>query len=83
MCACAWSFSQPAPWHGHVIKCIGIFLGYCTCAGKAKILDTVREVVGLHHERYVFPAKIAVTKVSGTGVDSMFMGVIKVSPPGP
>lgn len=46
-------------------------------AGKAKILDTVREVVAIHKDRYVFPIKIAVTKVSGTGADSLFMGVLK------
>lgn len=45
--------------------------------GKAKILDTVREVLGLHKERYVFPARIMVTKVSGDGMDSVFMGVFK------
>jgi hypothetical protein len=47
-------------------------------AGKAKILDSVREVVALHKDRYVFPVKIAVTKVSGTGVQSIFMGVLRV-----
>ena len=48
-------------------------------AGHAKILDSVREVVGLHKERYVFPVSILVSKVSGTGDDALFMGVVKVS----
>jgi PAS domain S-box-containing protein len=46
--------------------------------GKAKILDSVREVVALHKERYVFPLRLVVTKVSGAGQDSLFMGVLRV-----
>jgi hypothetical protein len=46
--------------------------------GKSKILNTVRDVVGLHKDRYVVPLKIAVTKVSGTGSDSLFMGALQV-----
>ncbi|KAG2450719.1 hypothetical protein HYH02_004557 [Chlamydomonas schloesseri] len=54
----------------------GYLRNYIT-TGKAKILDSVREVVAIHKDRYVFPLKIAVTKVSGTGADSLFMGVLK------
>jgi hypothetical protein len=46
--------------------------------GKAKILDTVREVVGLHKDRYVFPAKLIVTKVSGANMEPMYLGVVRV-----
>lgn len=46
----------------------GYLRNYIT-TGKAKILDSVREVVAIHKDRYVFPLKIAVTKVSGTGAD--------------
>lgn len=46
-------------------------------AGKAKVLDTVAEVLALHKDRYVFPIKLAVTKVSGSGSDMVFMGVLK------
>ncbi|GFR48517.1 hypothetical protein Agub_g10412 [Astrephomene gubernaculifera] len=53
------------------------YLRNYTTTGKAKILDTVREVVAIHKDRFVFPLKIAVTKVSGTGADSLFMGVLK------
>ena len=46
-------------------------------AGKAKIMDSVREVVALHKDRYVFPGRVVVTRASGTGMDSIFMGYIK------
>ena len=49
--------------------------------GKAKILDSVREVVALHKERYVFPLRLVVTRVSGAGQDSLFMGVLRVGRP--
>jgi hypothetical protein len=49
-------------------------------AGKPKILDSVREVVGINKERYVFPLRLNVTKASGTGSDAMFMGALLVSP---
>ncbi len=34
----------------------------------------------LHRERHVFPASVYVTKASGEGMDSVFMGVFKVRP---
>lgn len=33
--------------------------------------------MGLHKDHYVFPITLLVTKVSGTGADAIFMGVIK------
>jgi hypothetical protein len=36
------------------------------------------QAVALHRERYVFPVTLKVTKVSGCGVDSIFMGIVKV-----
>nr|ACF39778.1 PAS domain sensory protein FXL1 [Chlamydomonas reinhardtii] len=45
--------------------------------GEPHILDTVREVVGLHKERYVFPMQLCVTRMSGTGSDSVFLGVAR------
>mmetsp|Transcript_10121 Transcript_10121/g.26269 ORF Transcript_10121/g.26269 Transcript_10121/m.26269 type:complete len:2025 (-) Transcript_10121:314-6388(-) len=45
--------------------------------GKKRILDSVREVVALHKNRNVFPIQLAVTKVSGVGNDSVFMGVMR------
>lgn len=36
------------------------------------------QVVGLHKDRFVFPVSLQVTQVSGSGVDAVFMGLIKV-----
>ncbi|KAG2482503.1 hypothetical protein HYH03_018578 [Edaphochlamys debaryana] len=44
------------------------------------ILDTVREVVALHKDRYVFPVLLCVTKLSGIGTDSVFLGVVRPMP---
>lgn len=38
------------------------------------------QVVALHMEHYVFPVNINVTKVSGSGADAVFMGVLKPLP---
>ncbi|GLI70439.1 hypothetical protein VaNZ11_015349 [Volvox africanus] len=48
--------------------------------GEAHILDTVREVVALHKDRYVFPVDLCVTKMSGSGSDSVFLGVMRPLP---
>jgi hypothetical protein len=37
----------------------------------------VREVLGQHKQKYVFPIRLLVTKASGTGEDSVFMGVLR------
>lgn len=42
-------------------------------------LGPLPQVVALHKERYVFPVTLKVTRISGTGVDAIFMGVMKVS----
>lgn len=47
-------------------------------AGKASIMGVTTEFVGLHKERHVFPLYLCVTKVSGVGEDSMFMGTLEV-----
>lgn len=36
----------------------------CNSAGKKRILDSVREVVAVHKDQFVFPIQLAVTKVS-------------------
>lgn len=51
-----------------------------TCALRCLICLTL-QVVALHRERYVFPVTLKVTRVSGTGVDAVFMGVMKVGGP--
>lgn len=38
------------------------------------------QVVALHQERYMFPCTITVSKVSGSGADAVFMGVLKPMP---
>jgi len=50
----------------------GYLRNYLT-TGKARILDSIREVVALHKDRFVFPIRLAVTRVSGSGADSIFM----------
>eukprot|EP00775_Hariotina_reticulata_P007071 gene7071-7284_t len=67
------SMLMPQPFSG---RHDGYLRNYQT-TGKAKILDTLREVVGLHQDHYVFPLHLMVTKVSGTGPDAIFMGVLQ------
>ncbi|KAG2423294.1 hypothetical protein HXX76_015443 [Chlamydomonas incerta] len=57
------------------------FIQRYTAGGEPRILDSVREVVALHMERYVFPVELCVTKLSGTGTDSIFLGVLRPVPP--
>ncbi|GIL48962.1 hypothetical protein Vafri_5459 [Volvox africanus] len=45
--------------------------------GESHILDNVRDVVALHKERHVFPLQICVTKLSGVGTDSIFLGLLR------
>jgi hypothetical protein len=37
------------------------------------------QVVALHKERYVFPIVLTVSKLSGSGAETTFMSVLKVS----
>lgn len=64
---------MPQPFSG---RHDGFMRNYMT-SGKAKILDTMREVLGQHALKHVFPVRIFVTKASGTGADSTFMGILK------
>ncbi|GIM12312.1 hypothetical protein Vretimale_15676, partial [Volvox reticuliferus] len=57
------------------------YMAHYAATGEAHILDTVREVVALHKDRYVFPVSICVTKLSGTGSDSIFLGLLRTIPP--
>ncbi len=43
--------------------------------GKATLLDKETEFVVLHKDRYVMGVSLCVTKLSGFGMDSVFMGV--------
>ncbi|GLC67718.1 hypothetical protein PLESTF_000598200 [Pleodorina starrii] len=50
--------------------------------GRETVMNRVTDLVALHKDRYVFPFRLAVSKVSGAGDDSLFMGVIMgVDPP--
>lgn len=64
---------MPQPFSGRHDQ----FLANYQNTGKAKILDSEREVLGQHKENFVFPIKITVTRSSGAGADSIFMGVLK------
>ncbi|PNW76743.1 hypothetical protein CHLRE_11g469500v5 [Chlamydomonas reinhardtii] len=57
------------------------YLTRYVATAEPRILDSVREVVALHKERYVFPLSLCVTKMSGTGSDSVFLGVMRPLPP--
>jgi hypothetical protein len=46
--------------------------------GKAQVLNKVNKFVALHKERHIIPVSFTVSKVSGIGEDTMFMGVIEV-----
>eukprot|EP00198_Chlamydomonas_reinhardtii_P012864 XP_001702201.1 sensory protein [Chlamydomonas reinhardtii] len=48
--------------------------------GEPHILDSVRDVVALHRDRVVFPLQLCVTKLSGIGTDSIFLGVMRPAP---
>ncbi|KAG2431591.1 hypothetical protein HYH02_013284 [Chlamydomonas schloesseri] len=66
-------FSQRHP--GYMQRYVG--------GGEPHMLDSVREVVALHKERFVFPVQLCVTKLSGSGPDSIFLGVVRPVPPNP
>lgn len=52
----------------------------CPChpPGKTNLLDSVREVVMVHKDRYIVPVILGVTRASGEGMDSIFMGAFRV-----
>ncbi|KAG2441028.1 hypothetical protein HXX76_003881 [Chlamydomonas incerta] len=56
------------------------YLQRYAAGGEPRILDSVREVIALHKERYVMPMSLCVTKMSGTGTDSVFLGVVRPMP---
>ncbi|KAG2493141.1 hypothetical protein HYH03_008565 [Edaphochlamys debaryana] len=57
------------------------YLQRYVAGGEPHILDTIREVVALHKDRFVFPMALCVTKLSGMGSDSVFLGVCRPMPP--
>ncbi|KXZ46877.1 hypothetical protein GPECTOR_40g611 [Gonium pectorale] len=45
------------------------YLARYASTGEPHILDSVREVLALHKDRYVFPMALCVTRMSGAGAD--------------
>ncbi|GFR51631.1 hypothetical protein Agub_g13986 [Astrephomene gubernaculifera] len=67
------SMIMPQPFAGRHSS----YLAHYVQGGVPQILDTVRDVVALHKERYVFPLQLCVTKLSGIGTDSVFLGLLR------
>ncbi|GFR42352.1 hypothetical protein Agub_g3047, partial [Astrephomene gubernaculifera] len=59
------------------------YLQRYTASGQPHILDSMREVIALHKDHHVFPIALCVTKLSGTGADSIFLGVVRPLSPSP
>lgn len=49
--------------------------------GEPHILDRMNELLAAHKAHHVFPVSLGLLKMSGTGADSVFLGVIKAQPP--
>eukprot|EP00775_Hariotina_reticulata_P001355 gene1355-1696_t len=45
--------------------------------GKNHILNTMRQVVALHKDRSIVPCSLTVTRISGIGLDSIYMGIMR------
>eukprot|EP00775_Hariotina_reticulata_P003515 gene3515-3785_t len=45
--------------------------------GKAHILNTMRQVVALHKDRSILPCSLTVARISGIGLDSIYMGILR------
>ncbi|GLI62827.1 hypothetical protein VaNZ11_005578, partial [Volvox africanus] len=70
------SIIMPQPFSGRHSG----YLARYVQGGESHILDNVRDVVALHKERHVFPLQICVTKLSGVGTDSIFLGLLRTQP---
>eukprot|EP00775_Hariotina_reticulata_P009112 gene9112-9281_t len=53
------------------------WLQRCSTTGQSHILNSMRQVVALHKDRSVFPVSLAITRISGSGQDSMYMGILR------
>ncbi|GIM04910.1 hypothetical protein Vretimale_9369 [Volvox reticuliferus] len=71
------SMLMPQPFSQRHDSYVARYVG----SGEPHILDSVREVVALHKDRYVFPVALCVTRLSGVGTDSIFLGLIRPLPP--
>ena len=48
-------------------------------SGQHHILNKTREVVALHKDRQMFPISLCVARLSGAGMDTLFIGVMRHS----
>ncbi|KAG2497033.1 hypothetical protein HYH03_005036 [Edaphochlamys debaryana] len=69
------SILMPAPYNTRHNGYIAAYIS----TGVPKVMGQVRELIALHRRRYVFPIVLAVSKLSGQGADSQFLGVIRAS----
>ena len=46
-------------------------------SGQPHILNKTRPVVALHKDRHMFPLSLHVTRLTGAGRDTLFMGVLR------
>ncbi|GIM08632.1 hypothetical protein Vretimale_12650 [Volvox reticuliferus] len=70
------SVLMPQPFSGRHPS----YLSRYVQGGEPRILDTVRDIVALHKERYVMPLRLCVTKLSGVGMDAVFLGLLRPEP---
>jgi len=68
---------MPQPFSGRHASYLQRYVG----SGEPHILDSVREVVALHKDKYVFPLDLCVTKLSGIGADCVFLGLLRHTKP--
>lgn len=54
------------------------YLSHYAQTGEARILNSERAVVGLTKGHAVFPVSLSVVKLSGTGDDAIFLGLLRV-----
>jgi hypothetical protein len=47
--------------------------------GRTNIMGRTTEQVAVHKERYIVPLRLNVSKLSGVGEDTLFIGIMEVS----
>lgn len=70
------SMLMPQPFSGRHNS----YLARYVSTGEPRILDSVRDVLGLHKDHFVFPLSLCVTKLSGSGADGVFLGLVRPMP---
>jgi hypothetical protein len=48
-------------------------------AGRTHIMGRTTEQVAVHKERHIVPVQLNVSKLSGVGEDTLFIGILEVS----